>query len=127
MVENSLILVPSGSFPTTLSVEILHRILDKFDIQDILFSFCHVYKKFYSITNIYDRLTLELSNHSLDTCIDRLYRKISQENVGILIGFLHMMIYIDLLDFILYILRVWAKRIFVRSYVISLLFLHSDH
>ncbi|CAF0905786.1 unnamed protein product [Adineta steineri] len=74
-----------SSFLLTLPVEIVHRILDCLSIQDIIFSFRYVCKKFYSITNIYNRLKVELSNHSSDTRIHRLYRLISPENVGTLI------------------------------------------
>ena len=73
MMESLWLLVPSSSFLLTLPVEILHRILDQLDIQDILFLFRHVCKKFSSISNIYNRLTLELSNHSSETRIHRLY------------------------------------------------------
>ncbi|CAF1338599.1 unnamed protein product [Adineta steineri] len=74
-----------SSFLLTLPVEIVHRILDCLNIQDIIFSFRYVCKKFYSITNIYNRLKVELSNHSSDTRIHRLYRIISPENVRTLI------------------------------------------
>jgi hypothetical protein len=85
MIKSSLLLVSSSSFLLTLPVEIVHRILDELNIDDILFSFRHVCKKFYSISNIYNRLTLELSNHSSETRIHRLYRIISAENVETLI------------------------------------------
>jgi hypothetical protein len=83
--ENSLLRASSSSSLLTLPVEILHRILDQLDIQDILFSFRRVCKTFYSIINIYNRLTLKLSNHSSETRIHCLYRILSLSNVGTLI------------------------------------------
>jgi hypothetical protein len=85
MMENSLLRASSSSSLLTLPVEILHRILDQLDIQDILFSFRRVCKTFYSIINIYNRLTLKLSNHSSETRIHCLYRILSPSNVGTLI------------------------------------------
>ncbi|UJR38731.1 hypothetical protein I4U23_031396 [Adineta vaga] len=74
-----------SSFLLRLPVEIIHRILDYLNIKDILFSFRHTCKTFYSISNIYNRLTLEISNHISETRIHRLYRILSPENVETLI------------------------------------------
>ena len=120
MMESSLVLVPSSAFLLTLPVEVLYHILDKLNIKDILFSFRHVCKKFYSITSIYNRLMLKLSNHSSETPIHRLYRILSPENVGTVTlrksylnnelnnidWFFHLVRYIDSRTFVLYILRV---------------------
>ncbi|CAF1651393.1 unnamed protein product [Rotaria magnacalcarata] len=83
--ENSFTLVPPSLSLLTIPVEVLYRILDQLNIKDILFSFRRVCTKFHSITNSYNRLTIEISNHPSDTLIDRFYRIISPENVGALI------------------------------------------
>ncbi|CAF1247954.1 unnamed protein product [Rotaria sp. Silwood1] len=83
--ENSLLVVQSSSSLLTFPTEILHRILDQLNIQDILFSFRYVCTRFYSITKIYNRLTIEISDHQNETPAYRLYRMISPENVTSLI------------------------------------------
>lgn len=83
--ENSLSIIPSSSLLLALPIELLHRILDNLDIRSIIFSFRAVCKTFYSIANNYQRLKLELSNHSTNDPFDRLYRIISLENIGTLV------------------------------------------
>ncbi len=83
--ENSLLLNESSSYFVQLPVEILHRILDELDIKDILYSFRYVCKKFDSVVKIYNRLTLEFSDHPSEHRPNRLYEIISLENVGSLI------------------------------------------
>ncbi|CAF1451028.1 unnamed protein product, partial [Rotaria sp. Silwood1] len=83
--ENSLLVVQSSSSLLTFPTEILHRILDQLNIEDILFSFRYVCTRFYSITNIYNRLTIKISDHQNETSAYRLYRMISPENVTSLI------------------------------------------
>ena len=85
MMETSLSSAHSSSYILTLPVELLHRILDYLDTRSILFSFRPVCKTFYSVTNNYNGLTLNLSDDSSKTPFDHLYRIIPMENVGRLI------------------------------------------
>jgi len=77
----------SKSIPSlyTLPVEVLYRILDQLEGRDIVFSFRNVCTKFYAITNIYNRLTIELSNYHSKFETNRLCRIIEPENVASLI------------------------------------------
>ena len=66
---------------TTFPVELLYRILDQLDSSDILVSFRNVCKRFYTITNTYNRYRIKITSTSRKADIHRVCRLIQPENV----------------------------------------------
>jgi hypothetical protein len=67
-----------------LPTELLHRIFDQLDTQDIVFSFRirNVCKQFYTITKSYNRYKIAVSGISTKADIYKIYRYIPLENVA---------------------------------------------
>ncbi|CAF0972999.1 unnamed protein product [Adineta steineri] len=68
----------------TLPVELIYRMLDLLDAKDILFSFGHVCRRFYTIARNYNRLSIKFTYDSPIADIRRLCRVIKPENIVVL-------------------------------------------
>ncbi|UJR16389.1 hypothetical protein I4U23_003292 [Adineta vaga] len=66
----------------TLPVELVHRILDQLDTELILLSVRSVCKRFYTIVDSYNRLSIKFTSESSKTTISRLCRALQTNNVS---------------------------------------------
>jgi hypothetical protein len=64
----------------TLPVELLYTILDQLDAEDIVFTFRYVCRRFYAMTNIYDRYTMKVTSESRKTDLNFICRIIPFKN-----------------------------------------------